>query len=208
MVSDDAGRAPSERSVLIGRCAAAAALLGGAAWTAKAGMILATGDEPSAAFAIGFVLFPFALLGLWSTVREMDGRATWIGGLLAAGAALCAVLMVVVRAAGGEGVEPSEDEVTLLTPFITLAALGTVAALIALGITARRTSALPSGYVSLPLTIGLATIPLLIAGAALEGIHDRLFELPIALLGLGWIGLGIALWNAPKQHPPGGHAKP
>lgn len=208
MVSSDAGRAPPGRSVLIGRCAAAAALLGGAAWTVKAGVILATGDEPSATFAIGLVLFPFALLGLWATVREVRGRATRVGGLLAAVAAVCAVLMLVVRAVGGEGVEPSEDKATLLTAFITLAALATVAALIALGIAARRRSALPPGYASLPLTMGLATIPLLVAGAALEGMNERLFELPIALLGLGWIGLGIALWSAAQQPAPGGHAKP
>jgi len=100
-----------------------------------------------------------------------------------------------VRAVGGEGVEPSEDEVTLLTPFIAVAGVGTFVALIALGIAVRRTRALPPGYASLPLAMGLGAVPLLIIGAALESVSERLFELPIALLGLGWIGLGIALWK-------------
>ena len=53
---------------------------------------------------------------------------------------------------------------------------------------------------------GLATIPLLILGGALQAVNERLLELPIALLGLGWVMLGVALWaasaaSAPLQHP-------
>lgn len=189
--------APSEHSVLLWRCAAAAAALGGVAWVIKAGVILATGDEPRTVFSIGLILFPFALLGLWSTVRESDVRAARVGGLAAGVAAISAVLALVVRAIGGEGVQGGEDEFTALTPFIILTGFGTFAALIGLGVAVRRTSALPSGYGSLPLAMGLAAIPLLTLGAALEGVNERLFELPIALLGLGWLALGRALWRAP-----------
>lgn len=187
--------------VLLRRCAAAAAVAGGVAWTIKAGVVLATGDEPPAAYAIGLILFPFALLGLWSSVRESDGRAAGVGGILAALAAVSAVLALGVRAVGGKGVEGGEDEVTLLTPFLLLAGFGTFAALIALGLAARRTSALPSGYASLPLAMGLGLIPLLMLGAALEGLNERLFELPIALLGLGWVAIGGALWKAANSAP-------
>jgi len=184
---------------VIGRWAAAAAVLGGTAWVLKAGVILATGNEPRVAFAVGLVLFPFALLGLRSTLGRAGKRAARVGGVLAAIAAVCGVLVLLVRAVGGEGVEPSEDEVTLLTPFITVAGVGTFVALIALGIAVRRTRALAPGYASLPLAMGLGAVPLLIVGAALESVGERLIELPIALLGLGWIGLGIALWNAAEQ---------
>jgi hypothetical protein len=50
--------------------------------------------------------------------------------------------------------------------------------------------------------MGLATIPLLMIGRALETVGARLLELPIALLGLGWIALAAALWNAVQQHAP------
>ena len=203
----NAPRAPSERSVLLRRCAAAAAALGGLAWVIKAGVILATGDEPPAVFSIGLLLFPFALLGLWSTVRDSDRRTARVGGRLAAVAAVAAVLALVVRALGGQGVEGGEDEVTLLTPFIALAGFGTFAALISLGIAVRRTSALPSGYASLPLAMGLGAIPLLMLGAALEGVNERLFEIPIGLLGLGWLTIGAALWNAAGQHPTGARGR-
>lgn len=177
------------------RWAAAAAVVGGAAWMFKAVLTLATGDEPAAAFAIGFALFPFALLGLWSLVRDVPGRTVRIGGLLAAAAAAAVVLAALVRMIGGADVEPREDEVTALTPFMALAGLGTFAALFALGLAVRRSGALAAGYASLPWAMGLAVVPLLIAGGALQTIDERLLELPIALLALGWIILGLALWN-------------
>lgn len=187
--------APIKRRLIV-QWAAAAAALGGAAWVLKAGVIFATGDQPPVAYEAGVVLFAFALLGLWSALAGAGGRAARVGGILAATAAACGVLSLLVRAIGGEGVVPSEDEVTVLTPFITIAGFGTFGALIALGIAVRRTTALAHGYRSLPLAMGLGAVPLLIAGAALESVSERLFELPIALLGLCWIALGIGLWGA------------
>lgn len=189
----------TDRRLVVARLAAIAALLGGTAWALKAGVILATGDEPPVAFGLGLALFPFALLGLWWLLGRADTRAGKAGAVLAAVAAVCGVLALLVRAVGGEGVEPSEDEVTLLTPFITGAGAGTVLALLTLGVAVRRTRTLPPGFASLTLAMGLAVVPLLIVGGLLESVSERLIELPIALLGLGWIGLGIALWSAPSQ---------
>lgn len=199
-------RTPSERSLVLRRCAACAAIVGGGAWIIKAGLTLATGNEPPTAFTIGLALFPFALLGLWALVRAVPGRSAQLGGLLAAAAAISVVLAALVRAVGGAGVEPSEDEITALTPFIALAGFGTFAALLVLGIAVRRAGALPGRYAALPWAMGLATIPLLIVGGALEALDERLLELPIALLGLGWVMLGVALWDAsttsgPLTHP-------
>ena len=199
-------RPRSERSVVLHRCAAAAAIIGGGAWILKAGLTLATGNEPSAAFTIGLALFPFALLGLWSLVRTVPGRSAQLGGVLAAAAAISVLLATLVRAVGGADVEPSEDEITALTPFIALAGFGTFTALLVLGSAVRRVGALPGRYASLPWAMGLATIPLLILGGALETLNERLLELPVALLGLGWAMLGVALWNAsttsaPLPHP-------
>lgn len=202
MPNASSARTPSERSVVLRRCAAAAAVIAGTAWIIKAALTLATGNEPPAAFAIGLALFPFALLGLWSLVRAVPERSAQIGGLLAAAAAISVVLATLVRAIGGAAVEPSEDEITALTPFIALAGFGTFAALFVLGIAVRRARALPGRYASLPWAMGLATIPLLILGGALETVNERLLELPIALLGLGWVILGVALWNAPTTSAP------
>jgi len=188
--------APAIFGVTIGRWAAIAAGIGGCAWVFKAGVTLATGDEPPVAFTAG-LFFPFALLGLRSRMGPTGGRAARVGGALAALAAGCVVLALLVRLVGGQRVEPSEDEVTLLTPFITIAGLATVLALIVLGIAVRRTRALAPGYASLPLAMGISVVPLMAVGTALESISERLLEIPVALLGLGWIVLGIALWNSP-----------
>ncbi len=198
-VAVTAPRAPSGRWVALRRYAAIAAAIGGTAWTVKAVVTLVTGDEPPAAFAIGFAMFPFALVGLWSLVRKVDGRAPPIGGAIAATAAVSVVLAALIRAVGGAGVEPTEEEVTVLTPFIALGSVGTFAALVVLGVVVRRSNALSAPYTSLPLAMGVAAIPLLILGGALEAVSERLLELPIALLGLGWIALATALWNAAPQ---------
>lgn len=197
----NAPRDPSAPRVMLRRCAAVAAVIGGSAWLVKSAVTLATGDEPAAAFAIGGMLFPFALLGLWSIVRRADGRAGRVGGALAAAAAVSVVLATVVRVLGGAGVEPTEDEITLLTPFLAIAGFGTFAALLALGHAVRRDGALAAGWRSLPWAMGVAAIPLLIVGGALEAVNERLLELPIALLALGWILFGAVLWKAAAQHP-------
>ena len=139
--------------------------------------------------------------GLLAAVFDLDERVREaIAGLsTAAGGGRsrpCGVLVVLVRAVGGEGVEPSEDDVTLLTAFITGAGVGTFVALLALGVAVRRTRTLAPVPAGLPLAMGIAAIPLLIVGGALESISERLIEVPIAVLGLAWIGLGIGLWNA------------
>ena len=188
--------ASASRREAFRRGGAAAAVIGGTAWFVKAAVIIATGDEPPVAFTIGFALFPFALLGLWSLVRNVEGRSPRIGGAIAVVAAVSVVIALLVRAVGGTAVQPAEDEITVLTPFIVIAGFGTFAALVALGVTVRRAGALTAPYTSLPWTMGLAAIPLLIAAGALETVNERLFELPIALFGLAWIALGAALWSA------------
>ncbi len=83
--------------------------------------------------------------GLLAAVFDLDERVREaIAGLsTAAGGGRsrpCGVLVVLVRGVGGEGVEPSEDDVTLLTPFITGAGVGTFVALLA-----RRPRRIPPG---------------------------------------------------------------
>lgn len=131
-----------------------------------------------------------------------EGRAPAVGGMLAVAAAVSVVLAALVRAVGGAAVEPSDAEITVLTPLIAIGGFGAFAALLALGLAARRARVLAAPYTSLPWAMGLAAIPLLIVGGALEALNERLLELPIALLGLGWIALGAALWSAAEQHTP------
>ena len=84
-------------------------------------------------------------------------------------------------------------EVVLGVPIAT-AALATVAGLVLLGRTARRTNAFPPPLHNLPLAMGVAT-PLLmtVVGGVLEAINERLLEVPLVVLAVGWIGLGAAI---------------
>jgi hypothetical protein len=106
------------------------------------------------------------------------------------------VLALLIRTVGGASVKPDEDQIMVLTPFIAIAGFGTFAALVALGVAARSTGALAAPYTSLPWAVGLAAISLVMVGCALQAVSGRLFEVPIALLGLGWIALGVAPWRA------------
>jgi hypothetical protein len=77
---------------------------------------------------------------------------------------------------------------------IATAALATVAGLVMLGRTARRTNAFPPPWHNLPLAMGVATPFLMtVVGGVLEAINERLLEVPLVVLAAGWIGLGTAI---------------
>jgi len=154
-------------------------------------------------YTVGLVLFPFALLGLWSTLRWAAGRAARVGGIVAAIAAVCGVGSLVVRAVGGSSVVPVVGEFTPLSPFATGAGFGTFVALVALGIAVRRTRVLAPGLAWLPLALGVADFAFRVAPGT-TGASGRLHPMPVALLGLGWIALGVALWNAAQPRAVAG----
>jgi hypothetical protein len=178
-------------------------MLGGAAWVIGAAMTFVTGERSDGdmpvGYTVGLVLFPFALLGLWSTLGWAAGRAARIGGVGAAIAAACGVGSLMVRAVGGSRVVPVVGEFTPLSPFATGAGFGTFVALVALGIAVRRTRVLaPSFGWLLPLALGIADFAFR-AAPGTTAASGHLHPLPVALLGLAWIALGILLWNAPQQ---------
>lgn len=182
------------RSTVI-RLGAVAAVVGGICWVVKAGGILITGNQPPAVFEAALGLFPVALLGLYAVVRG-GGRLATSGLVLACAAALSAVTVGLAVVFGPDDWVPREDTVTVLTPFMVLAGFGGFASLVLLGMATRRTSSLPGRWRNFPLALGVSAVPLMVVGGALEAVHERLFELPILLLGLGWVGLGWLLFRS------------
>jgi hypothetical protein len=182
-----------------GRGGTGAAVIGGSAWVIGGAMTSATGErsggDAPVGVTVGLVLFPFALLGLWSTLGWAAGRAARVGGVVAAIAAICGVGSLLMRVVGGDSVLPVVGEFTPLSPFTTGASFGTFVALVALGIAVRRTRALAAGFAWLPLALGIADLALRVTPATTAD-SGQLHPLPIALLGLGWIALGVVLWNA------------
>lgn len=167
------------------RVAGAAAVLGGMAWFGKAAAILATGEQPPLLFELAPMLFGLGLLGLRLRLSPSRSWLARAGGWSAAVALILGGADLTLGAA--------EETFSLLTLATSLAVL---AALILLGVPTRRRAALPGVARVLPLTLGVATFPLLAVGGALEVIDDRLLEVPLLLLAAGWIWLGAALWRA------------
>lgn len=166
---------------------AAAAVLGGSLWVVKGVLILATGVQPPFAFEVAPFAFAVALLGLRSLLPASPAARAG-AGLAWAVLPLAAVAQLVPR----------------LEAVLGLAFVALILALLALGVAARDAGAL-GGARSYPLALGIGLPALtfgipgvaLVAGAD-EAALDRVIEVPIALLGVAWAGLGLVLARAAR----------
>ena len=140
------------------------ALVGGLCWVVKGGWILVTGWQPSVIYEVAPLFFPVA-----------------VGALF------------VVPGVGPPEWQPTGSTVTVLTPSITLSALGTFVSLVLLGVPVRRARALPGWRRNLPLLIGVGAIPALAVGGLLELMRTHLIEVSTVAIGLGWVALAVAL---------------
>lgn len=145
--------------------AASTAALGGALWVVKGASILVSGVQPPWLFELAPVFFAASCWGLASTRGD---RALSAGALCAAVLAVV-LLMVDAAAAGGA--------------FLGVAMLGVIAFLLVFGWRVRRRW-------RAPLVLGVSIVPLVVVGGLLAIVHERLLEVPLVLLGLGWIALG------------------
>lgn len=181
----------------VSRFAGVAAALGGVAWVVKGGVIIATGNEPPVAFALGPPLFQLGLFGLYARLEGRGGRLGRIGGALVYSGALLFVATAVLFAVAAP--EVSEESFGPVNALILGIGLTVLASLLSLGVATRRARTLGPGWSALPLWIGVLAVPSLALGAALEQISERLLEVPIVAMGLAWTALGYALWSRTRQ---------
>ncbi len=172
------------RSVALTRWAGFAAALGGALWVVKGGAILVTGDQPEYIFEVAPLLFALGLVGLHARLEGHGGGSGRVGGALAWTSLALALVSAVVY------LVTTDDEVFPLSATIPLTGLSILASLVLLGIAVRRVGALPGRWRSFPLSMGVAVLPLMVIGAILETLDERLLELPLVVLGLAWVMLG------------------
>jgi hypothetical protein len=172
-----------------------AAIIGGLLWVVKATVILFTGVQPPLIYAVAPIGFAIALVGLAQRLGPASAWARW-AGWLALAAGLAAVVQVVAELFT-PSLLPTADETTVLTPVIVLAGFGSLLALALIGLAVRRAGLFPPPWSWLPLTMALI-FPLLLAlvvamsqlAALSPALEERLIELPVLTLGLGWILLG------------------
>ncbi len=168
-------------------------MLGGVMWLGKGGAIMLTGEQPPVLFGAALPLFAVGLVGLHARLGGRGGRLGRTGLLLAYAALASALVVLVGSTLAPAGWVPDEDSVTPLTPFIVLAGFGPFVGLVLLGIATLRVKAMPAPWRALPLVMGAGAVPLILVGGVLELVNERLFELPIVLLGLAWVLLGYAV---------------
>ena len=167
------------------RLGGVAAMLGGAMWVVKGGLIMLGGPDPDL-FILAQLFFALGLLGLHTRLAERGGRLGRIGGFLA----YAAVALSMVNAPYSVFFAERGPQ----TPFpfnVTyfLASLAIFIGLVFLGIAVSRADVLPGRWRTLPLIVGLsALLPVWI----LAFIH---LEVPVVVLGAAWILLGYVLWS-------------
>ena len=162
-----------------------AALLGGAMWVVKGGLIMLGGPDPNL-FVPAQLFFALGLLGLHTRLAKRGGRLGRIGG----GLAYAAVALSMVNTPYSVFFAERGPQ----TPFpfnVTyfLASLAIFIGLVFLGIAALRANVLPGRWRILPLIVGLsALLPVWV----LAFIH---LEVPVVVLGVAWVLIGYVLWS-------------
>ena len=163
-----------------------AAMLGGALWVVKGGLIMAGVLDLGELLIVAQLLFAVGLIGLHSRLGGRGGRLERIGGFLAYVAAALSVVNAPYS------VFFAQDGPQTPFPFNVTYATATLAifiGLVLLGLAALRAEILPRRWRALPLTIGLlALLPVWV----LAFIH---LDLPVVVLGLAWMLLGYVLWS-------------
>jgi hypothetical protein len=159
---------------------------GGICWGVKSLAILVTGEQPPILFELAPTFFTAGLIGLYAGIPEKTGLAKAGAALATVGLAMSVVALVTTRF-GFE--ETAEDE---FSPAIFSTFLLVVSALAVLGAASRRQNVLSSTN-WLPLGLAISFVPLLMVGGLLSALNERLLELPLLVIAVGWTALGYVM---------------
>lgn len=180
------------RPVLM-RLGGAAAALGGLLWV-KGVAILVTGHQPPVIFEASPALLAAGVVSLYSLSPHRAGRLVRTGGVLA-----FVALTLGAVVSGHAVVSGGESPQFLVRVALVGSTVATLAGLVVLGIVHRRSHHLPAPWRNLPLLLGLSVVPLLVVGGMLAELNERLLEVPLVFIGLGWIVLGVVVSAAARD---------
>jgi hypothetical protein len=165
--------------------AALAAFIGGALWAVKSLAILVADYQPAYTFELAPFFFGIAAMGVAAKVdpaRSTARTATTVLAIVAMLSGAAAVLLYVVTSdSAGFGVT------------IMISVLCLLAVLIYGGWLVRSWSIIPFALAATML-LGLPI------GGALSEIDERLLEIPLLAVAMGWILLGLTLWRDSREH--------
>jgi hypothetical protein len=165
-------------------------LIGAALWTYKGVAILVSGNQPDHAFEVAPFFFGVATVTLLYAVIADIQRPRW---LLVALAWLAVTAGAVAAVAHFAGKEDEFGDLAYLVNFLSILVL-----LFIIGGDIRRKTLLPRWSFT-PTLLAWELLLVLPVGAVLEGINERLLEIPLVVAASGWMMLGIAVLSRTKH---------
>lgn len=181
-----------------------AAIVGGLMWATKAAVILLGGDQPPYLFEVAPLPFGLVLLALGARLAGRGGPVARAGRVVAR-AVIAATVVNVLE----EALTERERVPAVSSAVDVIVGVGPLVGLVLLGWASRRLvpPTWPSGPLALaalyPLSV-LVLLPMVLV-VDLDGPSgERLIEVPLLVIGLGWTALGAGLVRAGDGSP--GHA--
>jgi hypothetical protein len=158
--------------------AAGSAAIGGALWIVKSLAILAFNEQPDHTFEMAPFFFALAVAGVVVEFGEPGTRSRSVRSGLGAVAVVAGTVSALTYVVYGDtDLFGASSLVTLLAVLLSLLSYGR--------------SAEPSAAV--PWLLGLSMIAAIPTGGALSAINERLLEVPLLFVGLGWLVLVATL---------------
>ena len=170
------------------------ALIGAALWVYKGVAILVSGNQPEHAFQVAPFFFGVAAVTLLYTVIGGIDRPRW---LLVTFGCLAVTAGAIAAVSHFAGQEDDFGDLGYLVNFVSILVL-----LFMIGGDIRRKKLLPRWSFT-PSLLAWELVLVIPIGAVLEGIDERLLEIPLVVAASGWMMLGIAVLSGTERssHP-------